>query len=104
MINAVKKGALTISPDLWSDKFKQNSYLGLTAHFVDDNHVLHVIDLCCGPYNEINERAENIVKVSNENEPEICLFSLPFLLLSNLFDRQLLLLYLDLALIVIWRK
>ena len=65
MINAAKQGVLTISPDLWSDKFKQNSYLGLTAHFVDENHVLHEIDLCCEPYNEINKRADSVLKVSN---------------------------------------
>jgi hypothetical protein len=68
LINACKHGALTISPDLWSDKFKQNNYLGLTAHFVDDNYVLHSIGLCCEPYNEINKRADNILKVRNENE------------------------------------
>lgn len=57
------QGVLSISPDLWSDKFKQNSYLGLTAHFVDGDYVLNSIDLCCEPYNEINKRAESIQKV-----------------------------------------
>ena len=51
------------SPDLWSDKFKQNSFLGLTAHFVDEHHILHSIELSCEPYNEINKRAPSIRKV-----------------------------------------
>ncbi|CAF2801081.1 unnamed protein product [Rotaria sp. Silwood2] len=59
---AAKQECLAISPDLWSDKFKQNSYLGLTAHFVDDQHILHSIDLCCEPYNELDKTAENVLK------------------------------------------
>lgn len=65
--NAAKQGCLTICPDLWSDKYKQNSYLGLTAHFVDDYHNLHSIDICCEPYNEINKRAENVLKVRHNS-------------------------------------
>ena len=61
--NAAKEGVLAISPDLWSDKFKQNSYLGLTAHFVDEHFAVHSIDLCCEPYNEINKRADCVRKV-----------------------------------------
>ncbi|CAF4932680.1 unnamed protein product [Rotaria sp. Silwood1] len=57
-----KQECLAISPDLWSDKFKQNSSLGLTAHFVDDQHILHSIDLCCEPYNEIDKTAGNVLK------------------------------------------
>ena len=45
LANAAKQGRLTISPDLWSDKFRQMSYLGLTAYFTDDNYDLHCIDL-----------------------------------------------------------
>ncbi len=63
--DAAKQGYLSISPDLWSDKFQQNSYLGLTAHFVDDKHALHSIVLCCEPYNEIGKRAPSIRKVGN---------------------------------------
>ncbi|CAF1594607.1 unnamed protein product [Rotaria sp. Silwood1] len=59
---AAKQECLAISPDLWSDKFKQNSYLGLTAHFVDDQHILHSIDLCCEPYNELDKTAGNVLK------------------------------------------
>ncbi len=93
--NAARQGFLAISPDMWSDKFKQNSYLGLTAHYVDDHHVLHSIDLCCEPYNEINQRAGNIRKVGNDNEPKnFPIFSLLFFVIS--FNRQLLVLSLDL--------
>ena len=63
LVNAAKQGCLTICPDLWSDKFRQNSFLGLTAHFVDDDVVLHSVDLCCEQYTEINKRADNILKV-----------------------------------------
>ncbi|CAF5095494.1 unnamed protein product, partial [Rotaria sp. Silwood1] len=58
---AAKQECLAVSPDLWSDKFKQNSSLGLTAHFVDDQHILHFIDLCCEPYNEIDKTAGNSI-------------------------------------------
>ncbi|CAF0844168.1 unnamed protein product [Adineta steineri] len=61
---AAEQGFLAISPDLWSDKFKQHSYLGLTAHFVDERHILHSIELCCEPYNEINKRAPSVRKVA----------------------------------------
>ncbi|CAF5177050.1 unnamed protein product, partial [Rotaria sp. Silwood1] len=62
LTKAAKQECLAISPDLWSDKFKQNSYLGLTAHFVDDQHILHSIDLCCEPYSEIDKTAGNVLK------------------------------------------
>jgi hypothetical protein len=65
--SAAEDGCLAISPDLWSDKFKQNSFLGLTAHFVDEHHVLHSIELCCEPYNEINKRAPSVRKVRKYN-------------------------------------
>ncbi len=71
MRNAARQGFLSISPDMWSDKFKQNSYLGLTAHFVDDNHALHSFILCCEPYNEIDKHADSIRKVGNNIEPAI---------------------------------
>lgn len=32
-------GALTI--DIWTDDFKKRSYMGVTAHFIDDNFKLH---------------------------------------------------------------
>ena len=38
LTNVANHEFLSISPDLWSDEFKQNSYRGLTAHFVDDDH------------------------------------------------------------------
>ena len=43
--DAAEQGFLAVSPDLWSDKFKQNSYLGLTAHFVDNDHILHSVNI-----------------------------------------------------------
>jgi hypothetical protein len=79
---AVSVGVLAISPDLWSDKFKQNSYLELTAHFVDDHHVLHSIDLCCEPYNEVDKCAPSVRQVGNNAKSN--LFSL-FRLLGDYF-------------------
>jgi len=87
---------LAISPDLWSDKFKQNSYLGLTAHYVDDYHVLRSIDLSCEPYNEINKRANSVQKVGNNIESNFFYSSIFFFS----FNRQLLLLSLDLELMI----
>jgi len=66
LIQAAKEGTLAISPDLWTDRFKQNCYLGLTAHFVDNNYKLHTVDLSCEPYNEIDKRADSILKVFNK--------------------------------------
>ena len=71
MRNAAKQGCLAISLDLWTDKFKQNSYLGLTAHFIDEHYVLHSTDLCCEPYNEINKRGDNVLKVEINVESKI---------------------------------
>ncbi|CAF3067043.1 unnamed protein product, partial [Rotaria sp. Silwood2] len=57
-----KQECLAISSDLWSDEFKQNSCLGFTAHFADDQHILQSIDLFCEPYNEIDKTAGNVLK------------------------------------------
>ena len=78
--DAAEQGFSAISPDLWSDKFKQNSYLGLTAYFKDDDHILHSIDICCEPYHEINKRADNVLKVRNESEFDDVLIVLLFVL------------------------
>lgn len=61
--NAATNGFLSISPDLWTDKFKQNSYLGLTAHFIDQHSKLCSLDICCEPYNQIDKRGDSIRKV-----------------------------------------
>ena len=66
--DAAEPGFLAISPDLWSDQFKHNSYLGPTAHFIDHDHILHSVDICCEPYHEINKRSDNVLKVRNETE------------------------------------
>lgn len=86
--NAAEHGFLTVSPDMWSDKFKQNSYLGLTAHYVDDNHIPHSLDLCCEPYNEINQRGDSVRKVQNNTKSKFFSIILSFLLsylLGNYF-------------------
>ena len=87
MRDAAKQGFLVVSPDLWSDKFKQNSYLDLTAHFVDNDNILHSVDICCEPYYEIKKRADNVLKVRNETEfDDVLLFLLfTFHLIVNYF-------------------
>ena len=59
-------GAVCVSPDLWSDSYKQISYLGLTASFVDDQHFYKTVELCCKPYTEIDHSAANLLSVSIE--------------------------------------
>lgn len=61
--NAARNGCLSICPDMWTDKYKQISYLGLTGHFVDWENNLCSINLCYEPYNEIDKRGDNVRKV-----------------------------------------
>ncbi|CAF1164326.1 unnamed protein product [Didymodactylos carnosus] len=62
LIQAAEDGALAISPDLWTDRFRQTSYFGITGHFTNNEYVLSSIDLCCEPYNEVNKRADSVLK------------------------------------------
>lgn len=65
LIEQAESGVLTICPDLWSDKYKQMDYLGLTAYFVNSNYELLTFDLCCSPYNEVDKTGESVLQVSN---------------------------------------
>ena len=42
-----QSGCLSISPDFWSDRYLQISYLGVIATFVDSNYHYYTIDLLC---------------------------------------------------------
>lgn len=44
-----KAKSITISPDFWSNKYNQQSYLGLNITFVNANHEFKSIDLFCVP-------------------------------------------------------
>ncbi|CAF1553129.1 unnamed protein product [Adineta ricciae] len=59
--SAIKNRSLCLCPDLWTDNNQQCSYLGISASFVDDDHQLHNIDLCCHPFPNVKKTAENII-------------------------------------------
>ncbi|CAM4836190.1 unnamed protein product [Rotaria magnacalcarata] len=56
--------ALTLSPDLWTDQFRQISYLGVTATLIDSLYKCHTITLCCTEFTEKEKNANNIEKAS----------------------------------------
>jgi hypothetical protein len=64
LTSAAKNGSLCLCPDLWTDSNRQCSYLGVSASFVDEDHQLHNIDLCCQPFPSVRKTAENIIIVS----------------------------------------
>jgi hypothetical protein len=45
--NALRTAGLRLSPDIWTDNFRQVTHLEATAHYVDDDDRLHSIDLFC---------------------------------------------------------
>ncbi|CAF1672427.1 unnamed protein product [Rotaria magnacalcarata] len=56
--------ALTLSPDLWTDRFRQISYLGVTATLIDSLYKYHTITLCCTEFTEKEKNANSIEKAS----------------------------------------
>ncbi|CAF3414029.1 unnamed protein product, partial [Rotaria sp. Silwood2] len=55
--------ALTLSPDLWTDRFRQITYLGVTATLIDSSYKYYTITLCCTEFTEKEKTANNIEKV-----------------------------------------
>ncbi len=55
--------AVCISPDMWSDRHKQLSYLGLSCTFVDVDFNFKALDLCCRPYYEVDQSGDNLLLV-----------------------------------------
>lgn len=53
LIEPLKAKAITISPDFWSNKYNQQSYLGLNITFVNAIHEFKSIDLFCVPVNGV---------------------------------------------------
>ena len=64
LIEPLASQAVTICPDLWSDPFRQISYLGISVCFTNDKYQFINFDLCCCPYTESNKSAPNIIIVS----------------------------------------
>jgi hypothetical protein len=56
-------GCLSISPDFRCDKYKQISYLGVTATLVDQDYKYYTLDLSCKQFHEYEKNAENILIV-----------------------------------------
>jgi len=61
-------GCLCLCPDLWSDKYRKVNYLGLTAVFVNKNHELFSVDLCCCEYEECDKTCDSVLKVGRSVE------------------------------------
>lgn len=60
----LKSHSLTLSPDMWSERYRQLSYLGVTVTFVDSNLHFRKFTLCCRSFPvELTKTGENISKV-----------------------------------------
>ena len=55
-----ERGRVAATTDLWTDKYKNNSYLDLTVFFVDDSDELHHQIVRCGLFTEERKTAANI--------------------------------------------
>ncbi|CAF1368898.1 unnamed protein product [Rotaria magnacalcarata] len=53
--------AVCVSPDMWSDRHKQMSYLGIFCTSVDVEYNYNAVDLCCRPYYEDDHSGDNIL-------------------------------------------
>lgn len=58
-----ENGCMCVSPDMWTDPYKQISYMGISISFVDKDLIYKSIDLCCEPYVQVNHSGENILLV-----------------------------------------
>jgi hypothetical protein len=59
--------SLTITPDLWTDKFNTSSYLGITCNTVNSDFSYSTFDLAMHKYTEPDKKAENIAVVCNKD-------------------------------------
>ena len=64
LVEQAASGCLCLCPDLWSDKHRKVNYLGLTAVFVDKNHELFTVDLCCYEYEESDKTGDSVLRLS----------------------------------------
>lgn len=58
-----RNGCLSISPDFWSDKHKQISYLGVSVGFVNEDFKYQTFDLFCKQFEPMTKTGENILIV-----------------------------------------
>ncbi len=65
LINAAENMCLSISPDNWTDNHRRISYMGATAHYVDEQCTYHSVDLFCVEFVAEKKSAENIYQVKN---------------------------------------
>ena len=64
----IKNQSLAVSPDLWTDRYHQLSYLGVTVTFVDLNLQFRKFILCCRSFPvELTKTDENISNVRKLN-------------------------------------
>jgi len=64
LIEPIEHQALTVCPDLWTDPYRQISYLGISVCFVNDQNQFRFYDLCCSPFTENDKTAPSIISVS----------------------------------------
>ncbi|CAF1411802.1 unnamed protein product [Rotaria sordida] len=63
LLKAARERSLALSPDIWSDKYRQQSYLGCTTHWVDDTWNLYSFEIFCISFDTPNKKAPNLLKV-----------------------------------------
>jgi hypothetical protein len=54
---------ICVCPDMWTDPYKQISYMSISISFVDENFGYIVLDLCCQPYVQNDHTGESILTV-----------------------------------------
>ncbi len=64
LVSAAENRCLSISPDNWMDNHRRISYIGATAHFIDEDFSYHAIDLFCVEFAKEKKTVENIYEVS----------------------------------------
>lgn len=63
LIEAAENRCLSISPDNWTDNHRRITYMGATAHFVDEQLSYRSVDLFCVEFLADKKSAENICQV-----------------------------------------
>lgn len=67
LVKAASERALILSPDIWSDTYRQQSYLGCTAHWADNLWALQSFEIFCIPFNTPDKKAPSVRKVKEAN-------------------------------------
>ncbi|CAF1524806.1 unnamed protein product [Adineta ricciae] len=66
LIDVAQLGGLCLSPDIWTDNYRKVSYLGTTAHYIDEQYRFHSIDLFCTEFKAKRKTGDEILKVIEE--------------------------------------